>query len=374
MTLRLLCTLAIGLMFLDAAEGAGVKKNAFGKTKDGEAVDLYVLANANGMEVAITNYGATVISVKVADRGGKFADVVLGFDSLDGYLGNEPYFGALVGRYGNRIAKARFTLDGHEYHLAQNDGKNSLHGGLKGFDKRVWSVKDESKNGVPAIQLSYLSKDAEEGYPGNLSATVTYTLTAKNELRIDYSATTDKPTVLNLTNHSYFNLAGEGNGDILSHVVTIHADRFTPVDATLIPTGKLQGVAGTPLDFRKPTAIGARIDADDEQIKLGRGYDHNFVLNGKGGELFLAARVTEPSSGRVLEVLTTQPGLQFYTANFLDGTIHGKGGKAYGRRSAFCMETQHFPDSPNQPQFPSVVLKPAERFTSTTVYRFSVAK
>lgn len=371
MILRLLCSVAIGLMFMTVIRAAGVKKSSFGKTKDGEPVDLYVLTNANGMEVAITNYGGTVVSVKVPDRIGKFADVVLGFDSLDGYLDNEPYFGALVGRYGNRIAMGRFTLDGHGYHLAQNDGKNSLHGGLKGFDKRVWSAKDASASSVPAVQLSYLSQDGEEGYPGNLSVTVTYTLTAKNELKIDYGATTDKDTVLNLTNHSYFNLAGEGHGDILSHLVTIHADRFTPVDGTLIPTGQLQNVAGTPLDFRTPAAIGARINADDEQMKLGRGYDHNFVLNRTGGGLYLAAHVVEPSSGRVLEVLTTQPGLQFYTGNFLDGTVHGKGGTVYGRRSAFCMETQHFPDSPNQPQFPSVVLKPGEHFTSTTVFRFS---
>lgn len=372
--LRTSCIAAAGLMLLTTAWGAGVKKSAFGKTKDGEPVDLYVLSNANGMEVAVTNYGGILVSVKAPDRSGKLADVVLGFDSLAGYLGNEPYFGAIVGRYGNRIAMGRFTLDGHEYHLAQNDGTNSLHGGVRGFDKRVWSAKEVSENGVPAVQLSYVSKDGEEGYPGNLSATVTYTLTEKNELKIDYGATTDKPTVLNLTNHSYFNLAGAGSGDILSHVVTIHADRFTPVDASLIPTGKLESVAGTPLDFRKPTAIGARINADNEQIRLGHGYDHNFVLNRKGTGLVPAARVVEPSSGRVLEVLTTQPGLQFYTGNFLDGTIHGKGGKAYGRRSGFCMETQHFPDSPNRPEFPSVVLRPGERFASTTVFRFSTEK
>lgn len=373
MIVRLWCSIGLGLTFLAMIHAAGVKKSSFGKTKDGEPVDLYVLTNASGMEVAITNYGGAVVSVKVPDRSGKFADVVLGFDNLEGYLGNEPYFGALVGRYANRIANGRFTLDGHEYHLAQNDGKNSLHGGLKGFDKRVWRAKDASANGVAAIQMNYLSEDGEEGYPGNLSVTVTYTLTAKNELKIDYRATTDKPTVLNLTNHSYFNLAGEGHGDILAHVVTINADRFTPVDATLIPTGELQSVAGTPLDFRTPAAIGTRIDADNEQIKLGHGYDHNFVLNRTGGGLVLAARVVEPSSGRVLEVLTTQPGLQFYTGNFLDGTIHGKGGTVYGRRSAFCLETQHFPDSPNKAQFPTVVLKPGRRFASTTVYRFSVA-
>ncbi len=373
MILRLLCTVGLGLIFLAMTQAAGVKKSAFGKTKAGEPVDLYVLTNANGMEVAITNYGGRVVSLKVPDRTGKFADVVLGFDNFDGYLGNDPYFGALVGRYANRIANGRFTLDGHEYHLAQNDGKNSLHGGLKGFDKRVWRAKDASANGVPAIQLAYLSADGEEGYPGTLTVTVTYTLTAKNELRIDYLATTDKPTVLNLSNHSYFNLAGEGHGDILSHLATIYADRFTPVDATLIPTGELASVAGTPLDFRTETAVGAHINADNEQIELGRGYDHNFVLNRTGGGLYMAARIVEPSSGRVMEVLTTQPGLQFYTGNFLDGTIHGKGGKVYGRRSAFCMETQHFPDSPNKPQFPSVVLNPGRHFTSTTVYRFSTS-
>ena len=377
MILRFLCTALLGLMFLAVfrAQGAaGLKKAAFGKTRDGQPADLYTLTNASGMEVAITNYGGTVVSIKVPDRSGKFADVVLGFDNFEGYLNNTPFFGVLVGRYGNRIAKARFTLDGHEYHLAANDNGNSLHGGLKGFDKHAWKARDASTKKIPAVELTYLSKDGEEGYPGNLSATVTYSLTPKNELRIDYAATTDKTTVLNLTNQSYFNLAGQGEGDALSHVVMIHAESFTPVDATLIPTGELQSVAGTPLDFRKPTAIGARIDAADPQIKFGRGYDHNFVLNRKDGGLILAARVTEPSSGRVLEVLTTQPGLQFYTGNFLDGTIHGKAGKVYPRRSAFCMETQHFPDSPNQPQFPTTALKPGEHFQSTTVFRFSTVK
>jgi aldose 1-epimerase len=377
MILRLLCTALLGLTFLAVfrAQGAaGLRKSAFGKMKDGQPVGLYTLTNTGGMEVAITNYGGIVVSIKAPDRSGKFADVVLGFDTFDAYLNNTPFFGALVGRYGNRIAKARFTLDGHEYHLAANDNGNTLHGGLKGFDKRLWNAKDVSTKEAPALELTYLSKDGEEGFPGNLSVTVTYSLTPKNELKIDYAATTDKDTVLNLTNHSYFNLAGQGEGDILSHLMMINGDRFTPVDATLIPTGELKSVAGTPLDFRKPTAIGARIDADDQQIKFGRGYDHNFVLNRKGGELILAARVTEPSSGRVLEVLTTQPGLQFYTGNFLDGTIHGKVGKVYPRRSAFCMETQRFPDSPNQPQFPTTVLKPGKHFQSTTVFRFSTVK
>ena len=377
MIFRLLCTALLGLMFLAVLRSqgaAGMRKAPFGKTKDGQPVDLYTLANASGMEVAITNYGGTVVSIKVPDRNGKFADVVLGFDNFDGYLNNTPFFGVIVGRYGNRIAKARFTLDGHEYHLAANDNGNSLHGGLKGFDKQVWKARDASTQEVPALELTYLSKDGEEGYPGNLTATVTYSLTPKNELKIDYAATTDKDTVLNLTNHSYFNLAGQGEGDILSHLIAINASRFTPVDSTLIPTGELKGVAGTPFDFRKGTRIGARIDADDQQIKFGRGYDHNFVLRRAGGELIPAARVVETSSGRVLEVLTTQPGVQFYTANFLDGTVRGKGGKAYQRRSAFCLETQHFPDSPNHPEFPTAVLKPGGHFQSTTIFRFSTVR
>jgi aldose 1-epimerase len=354
-----------------AQDTPGVKRMPFGKTKDGQAVDLYTLANGKGMEATIANYGGTVMSLKTPDRKGKFTDVVLGFDNFDGYLGNEPYFGALIGRYGNRIAKGRFTLDGHEYHLAQNDNANSLHGGLKGFDKRVWNAKEISSKDLAALQLSYVSQDGEEGYPGKLSVTVTYSLTPSNEFKIDYAATTDKDTVLNLTNHSYFNLAGQGQGDILAHKVMIEADRFTPVDSTLIPTGELISVAGTPLDFRKATPIGSRIDQADDQLKFGKGYDHNFVLKRQNGTLTLAARVMEPSSGRVMEVLTTEPGLQFYTGNFLDGTLHGKAGKVYGRRSAFCMETQHFPDSPNHPKFPSTELKPGQRFQSTTVYRFS---
>ena len=376
MTFRALGIVVFGLIVAigfgePAGKESGAKKMSFGKTKDGQAVDLYTLTNANGVVVTITNYGGTVVSLKTPDRHGKFADLVLGFDNLDGYLGEEPFFGALVGRYGNRIAKGRFTLDGHEYHLAQNNNGNSLHGGLKGFDKRVWTAKDVSAKDLPSIELTYLSQDGEEGYPGNLSVKVTYSLAPKNELKIDYSATTDKDTVVNLTNHSYFNLAGEGQRDILSHMMMINADRITPVDATLIPTGELKSVEGTPFDFRKPTAIGARIDDNQEQLNFGKGYDHNFVLNHKSSAWSLAARVTEPSSARVLEVLTTQPGLQFYTGNFLDGTIHGKGGKVYGRRAAFCMETQHFPDSPNHSKFPSTVLKPGERYQSTTVYRFS---
>ena len=343
-------------------------KQPFGKTPAGEEVTLYTLTNARGTEVAITTYGGIVVSLKTPDRQGKPADVVLGFDTLEGYLKGHPYFGAIIGRYGNRIAKGRFTLDGVTYKLAQNNGENHLHGGLKGFDKVVWRAREA---GPQSLELSYLSKDGEEGYPGNLSVTVTYSLSEDNELRIDYRATTDKPTVLNLTNHSYFNLAGQGEGDILGHQVMIAADRYTPVDAGLIPTGELRPVDGTPFDFRMPRAIGERINAPEEQLKLGKGYDHNFVLSGTPGTLRLAARVTEPKSGRVMEVLTTEPGMQLYTGNFLDGTITGKGGKVYHHRYGFCMETQHYPDSPNQPAFPSVVLRPGGTYQTTTVYKFS---
>ncbi len=333
--------------------------------------DLYTLRNAKGAEATITTYGARVVTLKMPDKAGKFDDIVLGFDNLDGYLQAPPppYFGATIGRYGNRIAGGKFKLDGKTYTLAKNNGANSLHGGNVGFDKVLWTAKPGDG---ASVVMTYLSKDGEEGYPGNLTANVTYTLTDNNELLIKYSATTDKDTVLNLTNHSYFNLAGQGEGDILGHLVMIDADRFTPVDKGLIPTGELKPVDGTPFDFRKPTPIGDRIDAKDPQIALGPGYDHNFVLNRTGPSLQLAARVNEPKTGRVMEVLTTEPGLQFYTSNFLDGTLKGVGGKVYPRRSAFCMETQHFPDSPNHPAFPSTTLKPGETYHSETVYRFSV--
>jgi aldose 1-epimerase len=355
-------------------EASKLKKQSFGKTATGDTADLYTLANKNGMEAAITNYGGIVVSLKVPDRNGKIDDVILGFDSLDGYLKEHPYFGALVGRYGNRIAKGKFKLNGVEYTLARNNGENALHGGLKGFDKALWKARDVSTADTPRLELTYVSKDGEEGYPGNLSVTVTYSLTDANELRIDYAATTDKDTVLNLTNHTYFNLAGQGNGDILKHQVSIAADRYTPIDAGLIPVGRLDKVEGTPFDFRQPHEIGERINQKDEQLVRGKGYDHNFVLNSGGGSLAPAARVYEASSGRVMEVLTDQPGLQFYTGNFLDGTLTGKGGKVYQQRYGFCMETQHFPDSPNQPAFPSTVLKPGAKYQTTTVYRFSTAK
>ncbi len=348
-----------------------LKAQSFGKTVAGEQVELYTLANRNGMEAAITTYGGILVSLKVPDRAGAAADVVLGFDSLDGYLKRHPYFGAIIGRYGNRIGKARFKLNGVEYKLAVNNGENHLHGGVKGFDKVVWKAQGATTRDDASLALSYLSKDGEENYPGNLSVTVTYTLTNENEFKIDYAATTDKDTVLNLTNHSYFSLAGQGEGDILGHEVTINADRFTPIDAGLIPTGELKSVKGTPFDFTQPTAVGARINQDDEQLKLGKGYDHNFVINRPDSGLALAARVREARSGRVMEVWTTEPGVQFYTGNFLDGTITGKGGKVYQQRFGLCLETQHFPDSPNKPEFPPVVLKPGGKYQTTTVYRFS---
>jgi len=339
----------------------------FGKMPDGAAIRIYTLTNKNKLQARIADYAGVVVSLNAPDRNGRMADVVLGFDTLPEYLANPTqYFGAIIGRYGNRIANGRFTLDGVEYKLPKNNGENSLHGGGDGFFKRVWKPRVLPDGG---LELSYLSKDGEEGYPGNLSVTVTYRLTDANELKIDYAATTDKDTVVNLTNHSYFNLKGAGSGDILGHNLMLNAERFTPVDKGLIPTGDLLGVAGTPFDFRKLTAIGARIEQNDEQLKIGAGYDHNWVLNKSGNALTLAARVEEPSSGRTLEVYTSEPGIQFYSGNFLDGSVKGKGGKVYGHRSAFCLETQHFPDSPNRPAFPSTVLKPGQRYQSTTVYR-----
>jgi aldose 1-epimerase len=324
------------------------------------------------MEARITNYGGIVVSLFVPDKSNRPGDVVLGYDSLSSYLKATPYFGAIVGRYGNRIGKARFTLDGKDYMLNANDGPNTLHGGLKGFDKVVWEAAGTTPATEPSLSLSYLSKDGEEGYPGSLKATVVYTLTDSNELRIDYTASTDKPTVLNLTHHSYFNLAGAGSGDILSHELMLNADKFTPIDSGLITTGELKPVEGTPMDFRTPAPVGSRIGVKDDQLRFGRGYDHNWVLNRTGEGLSLAARVSEKTSGRVMEVWTTEPGVQFYSGNFLDGTSIGKGGKAYAYRTGLCLETQHFPDSPNKPAFPSTVLRPGENFKSTTVYKFSV--
>jgi aldose 1-epimerase len=363
---------AIGFLLLAAASVAGeaktkVTSQPFGKMPDGTSVEIYTLTDGP-FEAQITTYGGIVVSLKAPDRTGKPADVVLGFDDLNGYVANfngpsNAYFGAIIGRYANRIANASFTLDGQKYSLPKNNGDNTLHSGTHGFNNVVWKAK-----AVPnGVELSYLAKDGETGFPGNLATTVRYTL-VKGDLRIEYSAETDKDTVLNLTNHSYFNLAG--GGDILKNEVTIDASRFTPVNANLIPTGELKSVEGTPFDFRKSTAVGARINADNEQLQLGHGYDHNWVLD-NGGKLAEVAEVYEPSSGRILKVFTDQPGIQFYTGNFLNGTVKGKGGKPDEYRSALCLETQHFPDSPNQPSFPTTELKPGERYHTVTVYSFS---
>jgi len=370
----LMCCLLLLLSFSVIKGQANITKESFGKTGDGENVDLYTLTNNLGMQAKIMNYGGIVVSLKVPDRNGKMDDVVLGFNDLDSYLKGHPYFGAIVGRYGNRIAKGRFTLNGVEYKLAVNNGENHLHGGIKGFDKVVWTAKEMRTKMGPALSLTYISKDGEEGYPGTLTATVVYTLTNNNELKLDYTVTTDKDTVSNLTHHSYFNLAGEGNGDILSHILTLNGSRFTPTDAGSIPTGELKAVAGTPFDFLKPNVIGKRINDQDQQLQYGSGYDHNFVVNGKSGSLRSAATVYEPTSGRVLEVWTTEPGVQFYTGNFLDGTLTGKSGKVYQKRFGFCLETQHYPDSPNHPAFPTTTLKKGATYRSTTVYRFKVRK
>lgn len=364
-TLVLVVGLSSGL-----AAKTQVTKTSGGTLPNGAAVEVFTLKDEK-LEVQIATYGGEVLSIKVPDRDGKVADVVLGFDTPAGYYENSnsksaAFFGPIVGRYANRIAHAKFTLDGKEYTLAKNNGDNSLHGGPTGFHNRMWAGKI-----IPdGVELTYLSKDGEEGYPGNLSVAVRYTVKG-NELKIEYGATTDKDTVLNLTNHSYFNLAGQGNGTILQEQLQLNASRFTPVDSELIPTGELKPVAGTPFDFVKPHTVGERINADDEQIKLGHGYDHNFVIDGGGKALTKAAEVYDSGSGRVLEVLTTEPGVQFYTSNFLDGLIKGKQGIAYPRNGALCLETQHFPDSPNHPAFPTTQLKPGEKFQSVTVFRFS---
>jgi aldose 1-epimerase len=338
-----------------------------GTLPDGTPVEIYTLTNGRGLKARIMTYGAILVSLDLPDRNGAFADCVLGYDTLDGYLKTTPYFGAIVGRYGNRIAKGRFTLDGVTYTLATNDGANHLHGGRRGFDKVVWTAERFVDSDSVGVTLTYLSRDGEEGYPGNLKARVTYELTGTNELSIGYELTTDKATPVNLTHHSYFNFTA-GKRDILGHELTLAADRYTPVDAGLIPTGELRPVAGTPMDFTTPAAIGSRI------AQVEGGYDHNYVLNSGGGRLAPAARVVEPGSGRVMEILTTEPGIQFYSGNFLDGTIAGKGGQAYGKHWGFCLETQHFPDSPNQPGFPSVILRPGSVYTSRTVHKFSTIK
>jgi len=375
---RLLCSCIFvlvsaigGLLFAQTSskQKSGVQQQDFG-TRDGRPITLYTLTNTHGVEVRAMTYGGIIVSLRVPDRKGQLADIVLGHDKAEGYIPNPPYLGAIVGRYANRIANGTFTLDGKTYTLPKNDGPNTLHGGMtRTFDKVLWDGEPlKGKNGVA---FSYLSKDGEEGFPGNLKVTVTYTLTDSNELVIDYTATTDKATPINVSQHSYFNLKGEGNGDILDHEIMINADKFTPVDKNLIPTGELRAVKGTPFDFTTSTKIGARIEDSYEQMVLGHGYDHNFVLNRKGAGLSLAARVYEPTTGRVLEVSTTQPAVQFYSGNFLDGSVTGKEGHVYKRRYGLCLETQHYPDSPNHPDFPSTILKPGEKFHQTTVFKFS---
>lgn len=351
-----------------------ITKAGFGKTKQGEAVDLYTLSNNKGTEISITNYGATVVSLKTPDKAGNFDDVVLGFDSLEGYLQEaNPYFGAIIGRYGNRIGGGTFTLKGKTYKLATNNGPNHLHGGNKGFDKVVWEASEFQTDGGVGVKLHYMSPDGEEGYPGNLDVTVRYTLSNNNELKIDYTATTDQETPINLTSHSYFNLTGKGK-TILDHQVMIKAAKIVAIDETSIPTGELMPVEGTPFDFRQPTAVGKRIGDNHEQLTRGIGYDHTFVLEGEAGNMRQVASVYEPTSGRMIEVLTEEPGMQFYTGNFLKGDLKGKGGAVYPHRGGLCLETQHFPDSPNHPQFPSVILKPGNTYQTATIYRFSVKK
>jgi aldose 1-epimerase len=378
--MRALFSLSLALMLciataslVQAVPRADVEKQPFGKTAAGVAVDMYTLTNNSGAKVKIITYGARVVSIDVPGRDGKPGDVVLGYDDIQAYENDSSYLGVIAGRYANRIAQGRFSLDGVVYTLATNNNGNHLHGGVRGFDKVVWTGKGSVVGGVAQLKLSYLSKDKEEGYPGNLSVTVIYIWTNRNELKMVYSATTDKATVLNLTNHAYFNLAGAGVGDILSHDLRINALRFTPTNETSIPTGELRSVKGTPLDFNTPTAIGNRIDSKYEQIVSGQGYDHNFVLNKPAGKLGLAAEAYNPASGRLLRVLTTEPGVQFYSGNFLNGAT-GKQGLTYPRRSGFCLEAQHFPDSPNKPEFPSTVLRPGGRYTQTTIYQFSVRK
>jgi aldose 1-epimerase len=362
-----LCVLAFLAEPATSRESEDVDKMEFGKTPDGTSVVLYVLKNGKTM-VKVMTYGATVTEVVVPDRNGKEGDVVLGFDSLEGYLGKEPYFGATVGRVANRISKGKFSLGGHEYSLATNDGPNSLHGGLKGFDKVVWKADPASQPGGSSVKMTYNSPDGEEGYPGNLSVSVTFTVTAGDELKIEYTATTDKPTPINLSNHSYFNLAGRTTESILGHQLMLAADHYTPVDETLIPTGEIGAVSGTPLDFTHPTDIGKRIDELKGEPK---GYDHNFVLNSGGKTLALAARVYEPKTGRLMEMYTTEPGVQFYSGNFLDGSNKGKDGILYRKHHGFCLEAQHYPDSIHHPNFPSTILEPGKTYSQTTIYKFS---
>jgi aldose 1-epimerase len=361
-----------GSVFVAAA--TGVTETGFGTAPDGSPVRMFTLTNANGLELRAITYGLIIVSLKVPDRAGTLGDIVIGHDAMEGYLTRSRFFGAVVGRYGNRIANGRFTLDGHSYQLTQNNGTNHLHGGTKGFDKIVWDAKVNADPRGPSVVFTHTSPDGHEGYPGTLAATVVYTLANDNSLVVEYSAKTDKPTIVNMTQHSYFNLAGEGSGTVVDQVLTINADHFTPVDSTVIPTGELAPVDGTPFDFRKPTPIGARIDADHPQIKLALGYDHNFVLKRTGSGLEHAVRVVDPKTGRTMDISTTEPGIQFYSANKLDDSFVGKSGHVYGSRTGYCLETQHYPDSPNKPTFPSVVVRPGKDYQTTTVFKFGVAK
>jgi len=349
-----------------------MEKILFGKLENGSPVFLYTLKNDSGMKVSIINYGAIVTHVFVPDKNGKFADVVLGYDSLNGYVNDKVFLGAIVGRYGNRIANGKFSLDGKEYQLAKNNGENHLHGGPKGFFKVLWDAEPVKNDSVESLKLSYTSKDGEEGYPGTVKLTVTYTLTKANELKIDYEGKTDKPTVLNPTNHSYFNLSGDFTQTILDHELQINAEKLTPVDQYSITTGELRNVEGTPFDFRKLTPVGLRINNKDEQLQFGGGYDHNWVLNNFNKKVREIALLYHPQTGRYMEVLSDQPGVQFYSGNFLDGSFTGKNGVKYNKRSALCLETQYFPDSPNKPHFPSVTLRPSEIYRQTTIYKFLV--
>jgi aldose 1-epimerase len=368
-----LIALSLAMPQTPQQQGSPVTVAPFGRMPDGKAVEVFTLRNARGMEVRAITYGAIIQSIRVPDRSGRIGDVTLGYDSLPGYLTASPYFGAVVGRYANRIARGRFTLGGKTYRLATNNGPNHLHGGVKGFDKVVWEAKSFQRGDTAGVEFQHTSPDGDEGYPGTLQVSVTYTLTPSNQLEVEYRAKTDRATPVNLSQHSYFNLAGEGSGDILGHILEVDADRYTPVDSTLIPTGELASVRNTPFDFRTPTAIGARINRPDPQLKYGKGYDHNFVLNRSGPGLLHAVHVEEPKNGRTLDISTTEPGLQFYSGNFLDGTITGKAGHVYGHRSALVLETQHFPDSPNHPNFPSTILRPGNEYRSQTVFAFGVA-
>jgi len=354
------------------AAAVKVTESAFGSMPDGTPVRLFTLVNAKGMEVQAINYGVIIPSIRVPDRNGRFDDVVIGHDNLEGYLTKSRFFGAVAGRYANRIAGGHLVIDGHEYSLTLNNGPNHLHGGAKGFDKVVWSAEVRSDPRGPSVAFTHTTPDGHEGYPGTLGASVVYTLTDNNELIVEYSATTDKPTIVNMTQHSYFNLAGDGSGDVMGHRLTLNAGRYTPVDGNQIPTGELAPVDGTPFDFRRETAIGERIDSDHPQLKASLGYDHNFALIRSGNGLELAARLVEPKTGRTMEVRTTEPGVQFYSGNKLDGSMSGKGGHVYGARTGLCLETQHFPDSPNKPHFPSTVLRPGEKYQSTTSFKFGV--